>query len=90
MFIRVFRRERFLLHVVLYLTATVGKYFTETSAAGSQLKTVYVPHLKPKFEINLNLFAFLVLRIPIASHQWSLCSPLAQIQWLLFSSLPMK
>ncbi|XP_018800561.1 PREDICTED: dynein heavy chain 6, axonemal [Bactrocera latifrons] len=41
MFIRVFRRERFLLHVVLYLTATVGKYFTETSAAGSQLKTVF-------------------------------------------------
>lgn len=40
MFIRIFRRERFLLYVIVYLRVTIGRYFTEFSAEGSQLKVV--------------------------------------------------
>jgi len=40
MFVANFRKPRFLLNVVSYLHATVGKYFTEVSAAGTQLSTV--------------------------------------------------
>lgn len=40
MFIRIFRRERFLLNVIVYLRVTIGRYFTEFSAEGSQLKVV--------------------------------------------------
>ncbi|XP_060664252.1 LOW QUALITY PROTEIN: dynein axonemal heavy chain 6 [Drosophila nasuta] len=42
MFIATFRKPRFLLNVVSYLHATVGKYFTEASAGGTQLSTVYL------------------------------------------------
>ncbi|KAL7743998.1 hypothetical protein ACLKA6_001232 [Drosophila palustris] len=42
MFIATFRKPRFLLNVVSYLHATVGKYFTEVSAGGTQLSTVYL------------------------------------------------
>ncbi|EDW82538.1 uncharacterized protein Dwil_GK25078 [Drosophila willistoni] len=41
MFVATFRKPRFLLNVVSYLHATVGKYFTEVSAAGTQLSTVF-------------------------------------------------
>lgn len=40
MFIATFRKPRFLLNVVSYLHSTVGKYFTEVSASGTQLSTV--------------------------------------------------
>lgn len=39
MFVAVFRKPRFLLNIVCYLNATVGKYFTE-AGAGTQLSTV--------------------------------------------------
>ncbi|KAH8299235.1 hypothetical protein KR044_006570, partial [Drosophila immigrans] len=42
MFVATFRKPRFLLNVVSYLHATVGKYFTEASASGTQLGTVYL------------------------------------------------
>ncbi|XP_073833430.1 dynein heavy chain at 16F isoform X2 [Musca autumnalis] len=42
MFIRVFRKERFLLNVVVYLRVTIGRHFTEVSAEGSQLKVVFL------------------------------------------------
>ncbi|BFG02702.1 dynein heavy chain 6 axonemal [Drosophila madeirensis] len=42
MFIAVFRKPRFLLNVVSYLHATVGRYFTEVSATGTQLSTVFL------------------------------------------------
>ncbi|XP_030566728.1 dynein heavy chain 6, axonemal [Drosophila novamexicana] len=42
MFIATFRKPRFLLNVVSYLHSTVGKYFTEVSASGTQLSTVYL------------------------------------------------
>ncbi|XP_032594376.1 dynein axonemal heavy chain 6 [Drosophila grimshawi] len=42
MFIGIFRKPRFLLNVVSYLHATVGKYFTEVSASGTQLGTVFL------------------------------------------------
>uniref|UniRef100_A0A1A9V6M7 AAA+ ATPase domain-containing protein n=1 Tax=Glossina austeni TaxID=7395 RepID=A0A1A9V6M7_GLOAU len=42
MFIKVFRQERFLLSVVVYLRVTIGPYFTEASAEGSQLKVVFL------------------------------------------------
>ncbi|XP_037937177.1 dynein heavy chain 6, axonemal [Teleopsis dalmanni] len=42
MFVKVFRTERFLLNVVIYLRSTVGKYFTEASATGNQLKVVFL------------------------------------------------
>lgn len=40
MFIRVFRRERFVLNVVVYLRVTIGRHFTEVSAEGNLLKVV--------------------------------------------------
>lgn len=40
MFIANFRKPRFVLNVVSYLHETVGKYFTEVSAGGTQLSTV--------------------------------------------------
>lgn len=40
MFIRTFRKDKFLLNVVVYLRTTIGRYFTEVSASGSQLKVV--------------------------------------------------
>ncbi|XP_001354829.2 dynein heavy chain 6, axonemal [Drosophila pseudoobscura] len=42
MFIAIFRKPRFLLNVVSYLHATVGRYFTEVSATGTQLSAVYL------------------------------------------------
>uniref|UniRef100_A0A1B0FG22 AAA+ ATPase domain-containing protein n=1 Tax=Glossina morsitans morsitans TaxID=37546 RepID=A0A1B0FG22_GLOMM len=41
-FIKVFRQERFLFNVVVYLRVTIGPYFTEASAEGSQLKVVFL------------------------------------------------
>ncbi|KAH8387117.1 hypothetical protein KR093_004852, partial [Drosophila rubida] len=42
MFVATFRKPRFVFNVVSYLQATVGKYFTESSAGGTQLSTVYL------------------------------------------------
>ncbi|KAH8363782.1 hypothetical protein KR200_006735, partial [Drosophila serrata] len=41
MFMSVYRKPRFLLNVVCYLQATVGRYFTD-SKGGTQLSTVYL------------------------------------------------